>query len=83
MSPATVARPHRGQRLAIPFVAVDVNGNDPFVVVNDWPSTAQGYLEGQGHAMALRCTEPVCIFVTCMAIHFHAAIFALVQFRQF
>eukprot|EP00667_Euglena_gracilis_P001312 EG_transcript_1312 len=38
---------YRGQRVAIPFRAVDVDGTDPFVIVSDWPAATQGYLEGQ------------------------------------
>eukprot|EP00668_Euglena_longa_P024259 GGOE01030305.1.p1 GENE.GGOE01030305.1~~GGOE01030305.1.p1 ORF type:complete len:1007 (-),score=321.87 GGOE01030305.1:1068-4088(-) len=38
---------YRGQRIAIPFETEDADGNDPFVIVSDWPSTSQGYLEGQ------------------------------------
>eukprot|EP00668_Euglena_longa_P006367 GGOE01007584.1.p1 GENE.GGOE01007584.1~~GGOE01007584.1.p1 ORF type:complete len:1002 (-),score=298.94 GGOE01007584.1:1284-4289(-) len=38
---------YRGQRIAIPFDIFDVDGNDPFLIVSDWPPSTQGYLQGQ------------------------------------
>eukprot|EP00667_Euglena_gracilis_P001271 EG_transcript_1271 len=36
---------YRGQRITIPFQVVDPDGKDPFVIVSDWPTSTQGFLE--------------------------------------
>eukprot|EP00667_Euglena_gracilis_P000278 EG_transcript_278 len=49
---ATTLSLYRGQRIAIPFEVVDVDGTDPFVIVSDWPAAAQGVLEVQDQGRA-------------------------------
>eukprot|EP00667_Euglena_gracilis_P000449 EG_transcript_449 len=41
---------YRGQRISIPFDMFDVDGNDDFLVVSDWPAAEEGILiaEDQG-----------------------------------
>lgn len=55
--------PHRGQRITIPFQVVDPDGKDPFVIVSDWPTSTQGFLE-TGAWQFLVCGDIICCGTT-------------------